>query len=200
MENDPPEPYELPTETALICGSRSLVDVSGGERWGRYLIECILDHADSLFIGDADGPDTWAREKAARLSYLRATTAVYCLDGTVRDADLTQRVSMKGELAYWTDPENVPRDRDDPRWKKWPLKRNEAMIRALCVRRRRERDRRFGVHALIDPRSRTQGSMHTALLARKYHFPTWVEELTQQHGALQFLEEFDPSGRIYSRK
>lgn len=155
-----------PPEIALVCGSRSLVELGpAAEAWARHLIHCISDHADVIVTGDAPGPDAWAQERVQRVAHESLRGRVYDLRGYVRDAWGTP-------LGRWTD--DAPEGPGDPRWRRWPLARNEAMVRAVALRARRE-GRPAAVYALVDPGSRTQGTMHTVTLARRAGLVAHVE-------------------------
>lgn len=150
------EGYDLdtPKYLTLVSGSRSLVDRSGGEAWGRHWIECFVDHAETLVTGDAPGPDTWAREAMARTTI---PCAVYALDGSIQDAH--------GKvIGRWARPEQVP-GRSDPQRKVWPLTRNRVMVQAVYTRG--QQGRLVDIEALHDPKSPTNGTLHTASVARR---------------------------------
>ena len=165
-----------PPEIALVCGSRSLAQ--GGqdvEVWARHMIECISDHADVIVTGDAPGPDTWARERVQTLARESLRGRVYDLRGYVCDAWGTP-------LGRWSS--HAPSGPSDPRWRRWPLERNAAMVRAVALRARRE-GRPASVHALVDPRSRTQGTMHTVTLARAMGLRAYVHRWDPESLACQ---------------
>lgn len=155
-----------PPEIALVCGSRSLADNPATEAWARHIIECISDHADVIVAGDAEGPDKWAADRVFRLRSEHLRGRFYDLDGVVYDAAGTP-------LGRWA-TRDVPLDPRDPRWRRWPLVRNAAMVRAVALRARRDR-RPVSLYALVDPGSRTQGTMHTVTLARAMGITTHVE-------------------------
>lgn len=155
-----------PPEIALVCGSRSLAGDPAAEAWARNLIECISDHAETMVTGDAPGPDTWVRERVQKVASEHLRARIYGLGGVVMD-------ERQIVLGLWA-TKDVPLDPRDPRWRRWPLERNAAMVRAVALRARR--DGRPGVvYALVDPRSRTQGTMHTVTLARSLGLVAHVE-------------------------
>jgi hypothetical protein len=154
-----------PPEIALVCGSRSLVGDTAAEAWARHLVECISDHAETLVTGDAPGPDSWAQDRVQRVAHANLRGRIYDLRGYVLDAWGTP-------LGRWA--ADAPKGPADPRWRRWPLERNAAMVRAVALRARRG-GRRGVVYALVDPRSRTQGTMHTVTLARSVGLVAYVE-------------------------
>lgn len=156
------DPFAFPTFLRLVCGSRSLVDVPFGEDWARHEIDVLLALANGAIGGDAAGPDRWLRE--ACLLRPSLPSAFWCLDGTVQSAP-------GRELGRWCPVEMVP-GRDDPRRRRWPLTRNEAMARALARRAKRD-GRDPEAHGLIDPGSRTEGTAQTLGVCRRLGVPVF---------------------------
>lgn len=155
-----PDPF--PTFLRLVCGSRSLVARPFGEDWARHEIDCLLAMANGAIGGDADGPDRWLREACILRPSL--PSAFWCLDGTVQSAP--GRI-----LGRWCPVEQVP-GRDDPRRRRWPLTRNEAMARALAQRARRD-GRDAEAYGLIDPESPTEGTAHTLAACQRLGVPVF---------------------------
>jgi phosphoserine phosphatase len=147
----------------LVTGSRSLGDDPAAAKWAREQIGAavfVLPDDAVIVTGDAKGPDTWAQNAAAAL---RMLLAVYRLDGSVvLYGDGEQPVHR------WTE-EAPTRDR------RWPLLRNEAMVRAVA-----ERVRVDGYTAeclaLVDAASRTRGTRHTVTLCERAGIATRVVE------------------------
>lgn len=155
------DPFAFPTFLVLITGSQSLVERPYGEAWARHEIGLALECANGLVAGDAVGPDLWAREAALLRPSL--PSAFWHLNGTVQSA--SGRV-----LGRWC-PESAVPPRGDPRRRRWPLARNEAMARALAQRAKRD-GRDPMAYGLIDPDSPTEGTAHTLAACRRLGVPT----------------------------
>jgi hypothetical protein len=141
----------------LISGSRSLADVFESEQWARRLVrETIaeLPRGSLVVCGDACGPDAYAAEYA---KLRRLALHQFCLDGWVQGDG--------SPFMWWTKP--VP-PRHDPARRRWPLVRNERMVRWAATHELNTG--RFALRkilALVDPTSATRGTGHTARLARE---------------------------------
>lgn len=96
----------------------------------------------------------WARDTVG------CRVVVYCLDGTVRDGALVV-------LGRWAAADQIP-ERGDDEWRRWPLRRNTAMVRAVANRQRETPGRQASVLALVDPLSATHGTTHTARVAEQW--------------------------------
>jgi len=130
----------------LVTGSRSLEKRLGMRERSADVIRMAVWslRITHVIAGDAYGPDTWATQcaQARRLTWER-----WALDGFVR--------YQTGDIVMWW-------KEGDPMLsgKSWPLVRNDRMVRSVgtqfpgawCL-------------ALVDPRSRTHGTDHTARLA-----------------------------------
>lgn len=130
----------------LYCGSRSLALRQGAQRAFCEHHRPLIDQADLVVTGDAEGPDQWANWLAP-FGYER-----WCLDGRVATRPATIR--------RWCHEEGPPVDR-----RRVPLVRNEMMVKA-CELRLRLGDNVLCV-GFVDPASRTRGTDHTLRLARQ---------------------------------
>lgn len=146
----------------LVTGARSLADDPRAEAWARDLIRAALDGVDTLFVGDAPGPDSWAFQ-IARADGVE--TRRYCAGG-----------SSAGLVEVATGGADGPTRTRVCQWSTGadhhPLKRNAAMVmEAKLYRVYGQRDVR--VLALIDGRKTsakgrvTRGTEHTAGLAQR---------------------------------
>lgn len=131
----------VPEYLTLVAGSTSLVSRPGGESWARQLVECIVDFAATLVTTDALGPAAWALDEARRCRRRDRLTAVYALDGSIRDLDGVG-------IGRWAKPAEVPGERA-PHRKSWPMTRDSAMVRAVSVRA--GQGRAVDVEVLHDP-------------------------------------------------
>ena len=114
----------------LFTGARSADDSEASRRWARGIVHDVLASLppDALVIvGDAHGVDRIVRSEVMLAG---RNGEEYALDGTVRTVDPLRIV-----VARWAPHADVPETNRDPRWKSWPLRRNEAM-RDAAVRRR----------------------------------------------------------------
>jgi hypothetical protein len=146
------------TRVLLITGARSLATRPGAETWARGHIAEALRGVDLLIVGDAPGPDAWAREIARdRGRVTRCAQAVY---------------AVRGDLAGWIIDES---GRGVSEWTEsrytHPLERNRVMVHDAKEMGQRRDD--ISVLALLDglkvdvPGKRaTRGTEHTVGLAR----------------------------------
>jgi hypothetical protein len=147
--------YDVPAPRylTLVVGAETLVERPGGEDWSRQLVECFVDHAETVVTTDAPGPGTWALEIARRR---RERCAVYALDGSIRDAD-------GAVIGRWAKPSEVPSP-GDSHWKGWGIARNSAAVRAVGTRARQGRP--AVVEALHDPLGGAVDTLVTVGFAR----------------------------------
>lgn len=146
----------------IITGSRAIADEhrAGGPdtepvAWAREYLRramAVLDPAaDLIIVGDARGVDAVARAEA-RARGLRLH--VYALDGFARS------LSSAGGVWRWA-PEGVARPLPGSEdYRRWPLERNAAMVRAVVSLAAQGHAVR-GV-ALYAPWARSGGTRHTA--------------------------------------
>ena len=153
----------------LITGSRSLGADPAAMRWVRAtLLRRFADAVERgrlvLVAGDAPGVDTAAELLACGLldAGCDVRRVIFCLDGFIRFSDgLLNR--------NWTGIS--PPASGTPEGRRWPLVRNEAMVKA--VTRRGLADLAvMECLALIDPASKTHGTEHTAGMAERGGIPT----------------------------
>ena len=114
----------------IFTGARAVDNTEASRAWARGIVRDVLTSLppDALVIvGDAAGADRIVRSEVMLAG---RNGEEYALDGTVRTVDPSRSV-----LARWAPHADVPADNRDPRWKSWPLRRNEAM-RDAAVRRR----------------------------------------------------------------
>jgi hypothetical protein len=138
----------------LISGSRTLDDSPEASQWARSAVrrEIVSMPPGSVVVcGDARGPDTYAAEFATLRGF---ELCQFCLDGWIQGPP-------QGPARWATGP--VPK-RHDPGWRRWPLVRNEFMVRWAAT---------YGQHwsrscvGLIDSTSPTKGTGHTLAAARR---------------------------------
>lgn len=146
------------TRVLLVTGARSLAASPDAERWARALIASALAGVDLLIVGDAPGPDAWARDA------MRARCHQYVAFGP-----------HAGSVYAWADGAAVWEG--DVRWgpsrrQVQPLRRNAAMV-ADCKRLAAE-GATVSVLALLDGTKRdapgrraTRGTEHTVGLAER---------------------------------
>ena len=114
----------------LFTGARAIDNTEASRAWARAIVRDVLASLppDSLVIvGDAAGADRIVRSEVM-LAGLNGEE--YALDGTVRTVDPLRII-----VGRWAPHADVPTSNADPRWRSWPLRRNEAM-RDAAVRRR----------------------------------------------------------------
>ena len=114
----------------VFTGAEEIDNTEASRAWARGIVRDVLASLppDALVIvGDAPGADRIVRSEVMRAGF---DGEEYALDGTVRTVDPLRIV-----VARWAPHADVPADNRDPRWKSWPLRRNEAM-RDAAVRRR----------------------------------------------------------------
>ena len=114
----------------IFTGARAVDNTEASRAWARGIVRDVLTSLppDALVIvGDALGADRIVRSEVMRAGF---DGEEYALDGTVRTVDPLRIV-----VARWAPHADVPADNRDPRWRSWPLRRNEAM-RDAAVRRR----------------------------------------------------------------
>lgn len=147
------------TRILLVTGSRSLATREGAEAWARAILRDALACVDLLLVGDADGPDAWARAAGAAGEGHRLWW--YCTKGWPRGL-IRQWDGMHCEDVPW-----APRGTSTH-----PLDRNAAMVRDAARMLRDGDDVR--VLALLDglktdtpTRRATRGTEHTVGLAER---------------------------------
>jgi hypothetical protein len=144
----------------VVTGSRTIAADPRAEAWARGILSdriFALPDGSVLVTGDAAGPDAIAQEYAGS-TLLAVRRAVYALDGWIH---------YEGERASRWTMEPPRRDRT------FPLERNIAMIRDAASRSGYARKLCL---ALVDPSSRTKGTLHTVTQARRAALPVEVLE------------------------
>ena len=114
----------------LFSGARAVDADELSQRWARGIVRDVIESLppDALVIvGDAAGADRIVRSEVMLAG---RNGEEYALDGTVRTVDPLRIV-----VARWAHLADVPASNRDPRWRSWPLRRNDAM-RDAAVRRR----------------------------------------------------------------
>lgn len=115
----------------IFSGARAVDADELSQRWARAIVRDVLASLppDALVIvGDAHGVDRIVRSEVM-LAGMRGEE--YALDGNVYAI-----TPSRERLTQWVRFSEVPpADNTDPRWRSWPLRRNEAM-RDAAVRRR----------------------------------------------------------------
>jgi hypothetical protein len=131
----------------LVTGSRSLARIPGArERCIEHVSGHLVALGDVVLVtGDAPGPDAWAIECAAGIGIRHRR---WCLDGWIDGGSETVR--------WWSG------ERTAAPSARWPLMRNEAMVRAVAAKHPDA-----VVLAFVDPHSRTHGTEHTCRLAER---------------------------------
>ena len=118
------------THVEVMTGAEEVDADELSQRWARSIVREVLASLppDALVIvGDAHGVDRIVRSEVMLAG---RNGEEYALDGTVRTVDPLRIV-----VARWAHLADVPASNRDPRWRSWPLRRNEAM-RDAAVRRR----------------------------------------------------------------
>jgi hypothetical protein len=114
----------------VFTGARAVDDTEASRAWARAIVREVLASlpTDALVIvGDAAGADRIVRSEVMRAGL---NGEEYALDGMVRTIDPLRIV-----VGRWAPHADVPETNRDPRWKSWPLRRNDAM-RDAAVRKR----------------------------------------------------------------
>jgi hypothetical protein len=151
------------TRVLLITGARSLATRPGAEAWARGLIAEALAGCDLLIVGDAPGPDAWARTEAGR-------EGVECHEYLT----LGIHAGMIAEHCGIAAPHIDRRwDRPSMHGRRYPLHRNAAMVDDVKALAMTPKWAAAPVLALLDglkvdaPGKRaTRGTEHTVGLAR----------------------------------
>ena len=114
----------------IFTGARAVDNTEASRAWARGIVRDVLASLPPdaiVIVGDAPGADRIVRSEVMLLGL---DGEEYALDGTVRTVD-----SLRIVVARWAHLADVPASNRDPRWRSWPLRRNEAM-RDAAVRRR----------------------------------------------------------------
>lgn len=119
------------THAELFTGARAVDDTEASRSWARAIVRDVLASLppDALIVvGCAAGLDRIVRSEVM-LAGRRGEE--FALDGTVREITAARAV-----VGGWTRFDELPpADASDPRWRSWPLRRNDAM-RERVVRER----------------------------------------------------------------
>lgn len=154
----------------VVVGSRSFSDPPTDVLWSREWakaevwrwMKCRCRVGFAFLSGGAAGPDSWG---AAGARHLGADAVEYLLDGLC----WVNGSPRSGGGARWTD-ESPPARGDGPdAWRRWCLKRDDAVAAAAA----RARDRAEAL-AVVAPWSRTQGAAYTARRLSGAGVPTSV--------------------------
>ena len=89
------------TRVLLITGARSLADDPAAEAWARGLIAAALVGVDLLLVGDAPGPDAWAREIARNLGRARFEVVAIGVAGVPAQHTAQAVYAVRGDDAGW---------------------------------------------------------------------------------------------------
>lgn len=148
----------------IVTGSRLLASRARGKDWALPLIRSSMEGVSTVVAGDAEGPDTWAREICLQLGL---DGFFYCLDGAIRDPEwlVLGRWAEEDEVPAWVAPER-------PRW---PTTRNLVMVRAAAARGKATGRQVRGL-GLVDSLSPTGGTIQTIRSIRAAHIPVRTEE------------------------
>ena len=114
----------------IFTGARAVDDTEASRAWARGIVREVLASLpiDAIVIvGDASGADRIVRSEVMAAG---RDGEEYALDGTVRTID-----PLRIFVGRWAPHADVPTSNRDPRWRSWPLRRNDAM-RDAAVRRR----------------------------------------------------------------
>ena len=151
------------TRVLLVTGSRSLAAIPVAEAWARGLIHAAMHNVDVVVVGDADGPDGWARGIAGgHVLQVRC----YLTHGPEAGMISVLTISRDYTAAEWTlTPWTQGSDTH-------PLRRNAAMVRDAATLAAKGHD--VTALALLDGTKRdapgrraTRGTEHTAALAER---------------------------------
>lgn len=159
-----------PPAILLVTGSRVLEHSPEHAERAKRIIRLFVEELPAgsrVAAGDASGPDDWAIE-AANTGTCPRESRIYGLDGQVIDA------GSKWVRTWCKEP-----DIDAARaaaGSRWPLLRNEAMVREVAEQR--DKGARVRVLAIMADWSITQGTAHTCACAKRFELPiTRIEEL-----------------------
>lgn len=106
----------------IFTGARAVDATDASREWARAIVRDVLASLPpdaTVVVGDAHGVDRIVRSEVMRLG-LRGEE--YALDGNVYAVTPSRPV-----LSQWARSDEVPRNDRDPRWRSWPLRRNDAM-------------------------------------------------------------------------
>ena len=147
----------------VVTGSRSFSGNSAARAWLRERLTAL---APKLVVtGDAIGPDFWAAEWAAEFG---VPCLVYGLDGAAF-LIFFENGEKRTVVQRWTE-EKVPA-RGTFESRRWPLKRNDAMV-AFAASRLPESP--VLVVGLPNPDATTQGTGYTLSAASRKGIPTCI--------------------------
>lgn len=150
----------------LVTGSRSLADTPAAERWARGELGRVMAAELSLtrlVVGDAYGPDAWAKEIALDTA------------GAIMDVWF----AIGPRWVFDTDPPTRTWWNADGRPRVDPFGRNRAMVAHVAATYPRPDVR---VLALFAPWSRTHGTGHTVVLARRAGLAVEERVCPAEHG------------------
>lgn len=107
----------------LFAGARAVDATDASREWARAIVRDVLSSLPSgalVVVGCAAGVDRIVRSEVMRLG-LRGEE--YALDGNVYSV-----TPSREWVTQWVRfSEIAPTDASDPRWRSWPLRRNDAM-------------------------------------------------------------------------
>ncbi len=113
------------TRVLLITGARSLATRPGAEAWARGLIAEALRGVYVAQMGDADGPDKWAREEAAALG---VTVRCHVTRGASAGCVVLHKNGRAEVLHRWTKTAPPSSDATRAEWAAWLKLRNREMV------------------------------------------------------------------------
>ena len=137
----------------LFTGARAADNTEASRSWARSIVREVLASLPSdalVIVGDAAGVDRIVRSEVM-LAGLNGEE--YALNGNV------YAITPKRErITRWTRfDETAPANASDPRWRSWPLRRNDAMRNAAVY----ERGRGATVHATALVVGEAKGTRYT---------------------------------------
>jgi len=136
----------------VFTGARSIDDTEASRAWARAIVRDVLASLPpdaKVIVGDAAGADRIVRSEVMLAG---RNGEEYALDGTVRTIDPLRIV-----VARWAPHADVPTSNADPRWRSWPLRRNDAMRNAAVY----DRGRGATVHATALVVGEARGTRYT---------------------------------------
>ena len=106
----------------FFTGARAVDATEASRAWARGIVRDVLASLPpdaKVIVGDAAGADRIVRSEVMLAGF---DGEEYALDGTVRTVDPLRII-----VARWAPHADVPTSNRDPRWRTWPLRRNDAM-------------------------------------------------------------------------
>ena len=137
----------------VFTGARAVDDTEASRAWARGIVRDVLASLPpdaKVIVGDAAGADRIVRSEVM-LAGLNGEE--YALDGNVYAI-----TPQRERITRWARFDEIaPRDASDPRWRSWPLRRNDAMRNAAVY----DRGRGATVHATALVVGEARGTRYT---------------------------------------